>query len=58
MNDINIKLMENPNKAYEIGFKSSTELRNNVDKYMFILATSNQLQFKNIATREYLKINY
>ena len=58
MNNINNELMQNPNKAYEIGFKLSTELKNNVDRYRFIWATTNELQFKDVITRQTLKIAY
>jgi len=54
----NKELMENPNKAFEIGFKLSPELKNNVSYYMFMGATDKELQFKHINTRQYLKIAY
>ena len=54
----NKELMENPNKAFEIGFKLSPELKNNVSYYMFMGATDKELQFKHINTRKYLKIAY
>ena len=50
--------MQNPNKAFEIGFKLSPELKNNVSYYMFMGATDKELQFKHINTRQYLKIAY
>ena len=56
--DVNSELMSNPVKAYEIGFKLSTELKNNVDNYMFIWATASELQFKHVITRDTLKIAY
>ena len=56
--DVNSELMSNPVKAYEIGFKLSTELKNNVDNYMFIWATASELQFKHVITRNTLKIAY
>ena len=54
----NKELMENPNKAFEIGFKLSPELKNNVSYYMFMGATDKELQFKHINARQYLKIAY
>ena len=54
----NTELMQNPNKAFEIGFKLSSELKNNVSYYMFMSATDKELQFKHINTRQYLKIAY
>tara|TARA_R110002012_G_scaffold48661_1_gene126414 strand:- start:79 stop:261 length:183 start_codon:yes stop_codon:yes gene_type:complete len=56
--DVNVKLMENPKKAFELGLKLSTELKNNVDRYRFIWATTNELQFKDVITRQTLKIAY
>ena len=56
--NVNSELMQNPNKAFELGFKLSTELKNNVDNYRFIWATSNELQFKHVITRNTLKIAY
>ena len=56
--DVNSELMSDPIKAYEIGFKLSTELKNNVDDYRFVWATASELQFKNIYTRDTLKIAY
>tara|TARA_R100000742_G_C4185878_1_gene19509 strand:- start:171 stop:344 length:174 start_codon:yes stop_codon:yes gene_type:complete len=55
---INHELMQNPNKAFEIGFKLSNELKNNVRYYMFMGATASELQFKHVNTRKYLKIAY
>ena len=54
----NTELMQNPNKAFEIGFKLSSELKNNVDDYRFIWATTSELQFKHVITRDTLKIAY
>tara|TARA_R100000081_G_C4648105_1_gene81266 strand:+ start:203 stop:388 length:186 start_codon:yes stop_codon:yes gene_type:complete len=56
--NVNSELMQNPNKAFELGFKLSTELKNNVDNYRFIWATANELQFKHVITRDTLKIAY
>ena len=56
--DVNSELMSNPVKAYEIGFKLSTELKNNVDDYRFIWATASELQFKHVITRDTHKIAY
>ena len=56
--NVNSELMQNPNKAFEIGFKLSTELKNNVDNYRFIWATPSELQFKHQITRATLKIAY
>ena len=54
----NKELMRNPNKAFEIGFKLSPELKNNFSYYMFMGATDKELQFKHINTRQDLKIAY
>jgi len=56
--DVNVKLMQNPNKAWEIGLNLSNQLKNNIDDYRFIWATSNELQFKHVITRDTLKIAY
>ena len=56
--NVNSELMQNPDKAFELGFKLSAELKNNVDNYMFIWATTSELQFKHIITRDTLKIAY
>jgi len=56
--NINSELMQDPNKAFELGFKLSTELKNNVDNYRFIWATASELQFKHVITRDTLKIAY
>ena len=56
--DVNSELMSDPIKAYEIGFKLSTELKNNVDDYRFVWATASELQFKHIITRNTLRIAY
>jgi len=58
VNSIGFDFMENPDKAFELGFKLSTELKNNVDNYMFIWATASELQFKHVITRDTLKIAY
>ena len=56
--DVNPELMQNPNKAWDMGLNLSTELKNNVDNYRFIWATSNELQFKHQITRATLRIAY
>ena len=56
--DVNVKLMQNPNKAWDMGLNLSTELKNNVDDYRFIWATTSELQFKHVITRNTLKIAY
>ena len=56
--DVNVKLMQNPNKAWKLGLNLSTELKNNVDDYRFIWATASELQFKHVITRDTLKIAY
>ena len=56
--DINSDLMQNPNKAWELGLSLSNQLKNNIDDYRFIWATSNELQFKHVITRNTLKIAY
>ena len=54
----NKELMQNPNKAWELGLSLSNQLKNNIDDYRFIWATSNELQFKHVITRNTLKIAY
>ncbi len=56
--DINSDLMQNPNKAWKLGLSLSNQLKNNIDDYRFIWATSNELQFKHVITRSTLKIAY
>ena len=56
--DINSDLMQNPNKAWKLGLSLSNQLKNNIDDYRFIWATSNELQFKHVITRNTLKIAY
>ena len=56
--DVNVKLMQNPNKAWEIGLNLSNQLKNNIDDYRFIWATTSELQFKHVITRNTLKIAY
>ena len=56
--DINSDLMQNPNKAWKLGLSLSNQLKNNIDDYRFIWATSNELQFKHVITRDTLKIAY
>ena len=56
--DVNVKLMQNPNKAWEIGLNLSNQLKNNIDDYRFIWATTSELQFKHVITRATLKIAY
>jgi len=56
--DINSDLMQNPNKAWALGLSLSNQLKNNIDDYRFIWATSNELQFKHVITRSTLKIAY
>ena len=56
--DVNVKLMQNPNKAWEIGLNLSNQLKNNIDDYRFIWATASELQFKHVITRNTLKIAY
>ena len=56
--DINSDLMQNPNKAWELGLSLSNQLKNNINDYRFIWATSNELQFKHVITRNTLKIAY
>ena len=54
----NTELMQDPNKAWELGLSLSNQLKNNIDDYRFIWATSNELQFKHVITRNTLKIAY
>ena len=56
--NVNSELMQNPNKAWKLGLNLSAELKNNVDDYRFIWATSSELQFKHVITRATLKIAY
>ena len=56
--DVNSELMQNPNKAWEIGLNLSNQLKNNIDDYRFIWATASELQFKHVITRNTLKIAY
>jgi len=56
--DVNSELMQNPNKAWELGLSLSNQLKNNIDDYRFIWATLNELQFKHVITRNTLKITY
>ena len=56
--NVNPELMQNPNKAWDMGINLSTELKNNVDNYRFIWATVSELQFKHEITRDTLKIAY
>ena len=56
--NVNPELMQNPNKAWDMGITLSTELKNNVDNYRFIWATASELQFKHVITRDTLKIAY
>ena len=56
--NVNPELMQNPNKAWDMGVNLSTELKNNIDDYRFIWATTSELQFKHVITRATLKIAY
>ena len=56
--DVNPELMQNPNKAWEIGLNLSSQLKNNIDDYRFIWAAASELQFKHVITRDTLKIAY
>jgi len=56
--DINPELMENPNKAWDMGINLSNQLKNNIDDYRFVWATTSELQFKHVITRDTLKIAY
>ena len=56
--NVNSELMQNPNKAWELGLNLSNQLKNNVDDYRFIWATASELQFKHVITRATLKIAY
>ena len=38
--NVNPELMQNPNKAWELGLNLSNQLKNNIDDYRFIWATS------------------
>ena len=56
--NVNSELMQNPNKAWELGLNLSNQLKNNIDDYRFIWATASELQFKHVITRATLKIAY
>ena len=56
--NVNSELMQNPNKAWKIGLNLSNQLKNNIDDYRFIWATTSELQFKHVITRATLKIAY
>ena len=56
--NVNSELMQNPNKAWELGLNLSNQLKNNIDDYRFIWATASELQFKHVITRDTLKIAY
>ena len=56
--DVNSELMQNPNKAWELGLNLSNQLKNNIDDYRFSWATTSELQFKHVITRATLKIAY
>jgi len=58
MSDVNLHFMRNPTTAWELGLNLSTELKNNVDRYRFVWATTSELQFKDVITRQTLKIAY
>ena len=58
MSNVNLHFMRNPTTAWELGLSLSTELKNNVDNYRFIWATTSELQFKHVVTRSTLKIAY
>ena len=48
MSNVNLHFMRNPTTAWELGLSLSTELKNNVDDFMFMYATKPD---------KYLKIN-
>ena len=48
MSNVNLHFMRNPTTAWELGLSLSTELKNNVDNYRFIWATTSELQFKHV----------
>ena len=52
------KFFDNPRLAFEIAKTKSVDFKNNIDNYMFMYATENQLHFKDSFTRKYLLINY
>ena len=54
----NYKFFDNPQLAFEIAKSNSVDFKNNIDNYMFMYATENQLHFKDSFTRKYLLINY
>ena len=56
--NVNSELMQNPNKAWELGLNLSNQLKNNIDDSRFIWATASELQFKHVITRDTLKIAY
>ena len=42
----NHKFFDNPKLAFEIAKSKSVDFKNNIDNYMFMYATENQLHFK------------
>jgi len=54
----NHKFFDNPKLAFDLAKAKSDYFKNNIDNYMFMYATANQLHFKNSFTRKYLLINY
>ena len=58
VNSIGFDFMENPNNAFELAFSIKPEFKKVVNDYQFVWATSNDLQFKHIFTRQTLHIPY
>ena len=58
VNSIGFDFMENPNKAFELAFSIKPEFKKVVNDYQFVWATSTDLQFKHIFTRQTLHIPY
>ena len=58
VDSIGFDFMENPDKAFELAFSIKPEFKKVVNDYQFVWATSNDLQFKHIFTRQTLHIPY
>tara|TARA_R100000734_G_C3245744_1_gene48933 strand:- start:350 stop:565 length:216 start_codon:yes stop_codon:yes gene_type:complete len=55
---LNKKFLQYPELVFELAFKFSNELKNNYKSYVFRSATTKELTFENVKTREYLRIGY
>ena len=55
---LNKKFLKYPELVFELAFEFSNELKNNYKSYVFRSATTEELTFENVKTREYLKVGY